>query len=59
MQTYLGVSTISRITGKPRATILRWMKSKKFGKAQKIGNEYQVSHEQFLTWWRKNMKATK
>ncbi|HRN51123.1 MAG: helix-turn-helix domain-containing protein [Anaerolineales bacterium] len=58
MKSFLGVSKIARITGKPRVTVLRWIQAGKFGKANKIGNEYQVSHEQFLGWWKRNMKAS-
>jgi len=59
MKSYLGVSKIARITGKPRATIIRWVQAGKFGKVRKIGNEYQISHEQFSTWWEQNMNSRK
>ena len=55
MKNYLGVSKIAKITGKPRATILRWIQSGQFGEVMRIGNEYQITHEQFLIWWKHNM----
>ena len=58
MKTYLGVSKIAKITGKPRATILRWIQSGKFGGVSRVGNEYQITHEQFLAWWKHNMNST-
>jgi len=59
MRKYLGVSEIAHITGKQRSTILRWIKSGKFGNVPQVGNEYQVSHEQFFAWWEQNMKSRK
>ena len=59
MKTYLGVSKIAKITGKPRATILRWIQSGKFGDVNRVGNEYQITHEQFVIWWKHNMNANK
>jgi len=56
MKSYLGVSKIAKITGKPRTTILRWIQAGKFGDILKVENEYQVPHEQFYLWWKKNMK---
>jgi excisionase family DNA binding protein len=57
MKTYLGVSKIAKITGKPRTTILRWIQSGQFGEVKRIGNEYQITHEQFLIWWKRNMNS--
>jgi len=57
MKTYLGVSKIAKITGKPRATILRWIQSGKFGEVNRIGNEYQITHAQFFIWWKENMNS--
>jgi excisionase family DNA binding protein len=58
MKSHLGVTEIARITSKERSTILRWIKSGKFGNVSKVGNEYQISHEQLSSWWDKNIKST-
>lgn len=57
MKNYLGVSKIAKITGKERTTIIRWIQSGRFGDVKKVGNEYQVTHEQFLEWWQGNLKG--
>ena len=57
MKKYLGVSEVAKITGKERSTIIRWIQSGKFGNVPKIGNEYQVSHEQFSGWWEDNVNV--
>ena len=51
MKVYLSVSEIARVTRKEKTTILRWIRAGKFGNVRKIGNEYQVPHEDFKKWW--------
>ena len=56
MKAFLGVTEIANVTNKERSTIVRWIKAGKFGKVRKVGNEYQVLHENFKRWWNENMK---
>ncbi len=51
MKVYLSVSEIARVTRKEKTTVLRWIRAGKFGNVRKIGNEYQVPHEDFKKWW--------
>jgi excisionase family DNA binding protein len=57
MKNHLGVTDIAKITGKERSTVIRWIQAGKFGNIPKVGNEYQIPHEQFSLWWEENMKA--
>ena len=51
MKVYLSVAEIARVTKKEKTTVLRWIRAGKFGNVRKIGNEYQVPHEDFKKWW--------
>jgi excisionase family DNA binding protein len=55
MKRHLGVSEVARIIGKERSTVVRWIQSGKFGRINKVGNEYQIPHEKFHRWWEDNM----
>ncbi|KAA3642029.1 MAG: DNA-binding protein [Chloroflexi bacterium] len=57
MKNYLGVSEIARIIGKERSTIIRWVKTGIFGNVPKMGNEYQIPHEKFISWWAEHLRA--
>jgi hypothetical protein len=50
------VSEIAKIKWKRRATIVRRIKSGKFGRIRKKGNKNQVPHQNFEKWWDENMR---
>ena len=47
MKAYLSVAEIANVTKKK--TILRWIKAGRFGCVRKVGNEFRIPHESFLT----------
>lgn len=57
MKSYLSVTEIADITEKERSTVFRWIKSGKFGRVRKLGNEYQIPHDSFEQWWLKHVKV--
>ena len=59
MKAYLSVTEIAKVTKKERSTIIRWIKTGKFGHVRMIGNEYQIPHESFKKWWNENMNGLK
>ena len=59
MKAYLSVTELARVTKKERSTIVRWIKAEKFGQVRRIGNEYQVPHENFKKWWDENITGAK
>ena len=54
MKVYLSVAEIANVTKKEKTTVLRWIKAGKFGNVRKLGNEYQVPHDDFRKWWDEN-----
>ena len=57
MKSYLDVTDIAKITKVQRSTIINWINSGKFGKVQKVGNEYRIPHTVFKRWWDENIKT--
>jgi excisionase family DNA binding protein len=58
MKAYLNAGEIANLLKKEKTTIIRWIKSGKFGLISKVGNGYQVPHVKFKKWWDKNMRDT-